>query len=39
VLAQTVALRVVQTLRIWVRRGKVESVTQTKGVYVWQLPV
>ena len=29
--AQTVALRVVQTLRMRARRGKVESVTRTKG--------
>ena len=38
VLAQTVALRVVQTLRMRARRGKVESVTRTKGVCVWQIP-
>ncbi|MBI1779040.1 MAG: hypothetical protein HYR63_27195 [Proteobacteria bacterium] len=38
VLAQTVALRVVQTLRMRARRGKVESVTRTKGVCVWRLP-
>jgi hypothetical protein len=38
VLAQTVALRVVQTLRQRARRGKVESVTRTKGVCVWRLP-
>lgn len=37
VLAQTVALRVVQTLRMRARRGKIESVTRTKGVCVWQL--
>jgi len=38
VLAQTVALRVVQTLRMRARRGKVESVTRTKGVCVWRIP-
>jgi hypothetical protein len=37
VLAQTVALRVVQTLRMRARRGKVESVTRTKGVCVWRI--
>src|ERR1700681_2587050 len=37
VLAQTEALRVVQTLRMRARRGKVESVTRTMGVCVWQL--
>src|ERR1700728_4070045 len=36
VLAQTVALRVVQTLRMRARRGKVESVTRTKGVCIWR---
>jgi hypothetical protein len=38
VLAQTIALRVVQTLRMRARRGKVESVTRTKGVCIWRLP-
>jgi hypothetical protein len=38
VLAQTVALRVVQTLRMRARRGKVESITRTKGVCIWQIP-
>ncbi len=38
VLAQSVALRVVQTLRMRARRNKVECVTKTKGVCVWQLP-
>jgi hypothetical protein len=38
VLAQTVALRVVQTLRMRARRNKVECVTKTKGVCVWRLP-
>src|SRR5471032_1642336 len=38
VLAQTVALRVVQTLRMRARRGKVESATRTKGVCVWRIP-
>jgi len=37
VLAQTVALRVVQTLRMRARRGKVECQTKTKGVCVWAL--
>ena len=37
VLAQTVALRVVQTLRMRARRGKVESITRTKGVCVWEI--
>ena len=36
--AQTEALRVVQTLRTRARRGKVESVTRTKGVCFWCLP-
>jgi hypothetical protein len=36
--AQTVALRVVQTLRMRARRGKVESVTRAKGVSVWRIP-
>jgi hypothetical protein len=38
VLAQTVALRVVQTLRMRAKRGKIESVTRTKGVCVWRIP-
>lgn len=38
VLAQTVALRVVQTLRMRARRHKVECVTKTKGVCLWRLP-
>ena len=38
VLAQTVALRVVQTLRMPARRNKVESVTRTEGICVWRLP-
>jgi hypothetical protein len=38
VLAQTIALRVVQTLRMRARRGRVESVTRTKGVCVWRIP-
>ena len=38
VLAQTIALRVVQTLRMRARRGKVESVTRTKGVCIWRIP-
>ena len=38
VLAQTVALRVVQTLRMRARRNKVECVTKTKGVCLWRLP-
>jgi hypothetical protein len=38
VLAQTVALRMVQTLRMRARRGKVESATRTRGVCVWQIP-
>jgi hypothetical protein len=37
VLAQTIALRVVQTLRMRARRNKVECVTKTKGVCVWRL--
>jgi hypothetical protein len=37
VLAQTIALRVVQTLRMRARRGKVESVTRTKGVCIWRI--
>jgi hypothetical protein len=38
ILAQTVALWVVQTLRMRARRGKVESSTQTKDVCVWRIP-
>jgi hypothetical protein len=38
VLAQTVALRVVQTLRMRARRGKVESVTRSKGICIWKRP-
>jgi len=38
VLAQTIALRVVQTLRMRARRGAVESVTRTKGVCIWRIP-
>jgi hypothetical protein len=38
VLAQTVALRIVQTLRMRARRNKVECVAKTKGVCVWRLP-
>jgi hypothetical protein len=38
VLTQTVALRIVQTLRIRARRGKVKSVTRAKGVCVWRIP-
>ncbi|HEV8015752.1 MAG TPA: hypothetical protein VGP48_09480 [Stellaceae bacterium] len=38
VLAQSIALRVVQTLRMRARRNKVECITKTKGVCVWRLP-
>jgi hypothetical protein len=38
VLAQTVALRVVQTLRMRARRYKVVCQTKTKGVCLWRLP-
>jgi hypothetical protein len=38
VLAQTIALRVVQTLRMRARRNKVVCQTKTKGVCVWRLP-
>ena len=38
VLAQTVALRVVQTLRMRARRSKVVCQTKTKGVCLWRLP-
>lgn len=38
VLAQTIALRVVQTLRMRARRGRVESVARTKGVCIWRIP-
>jgi len=37
VLAQSIALRVVQTLRMRARRNKVECITKTKGVCVWRL--
>ena len=39
VLAQSIALRVVQTLRMRARRNKVECITKTKGVCVWRLPM
>ena len=38
VLAPSVALRVVQPLRMRARRNRVECITNTKGVCVWQLP-
>ncbi len=38
VLAQTVALRVMQTLRMRARRNKVVCDTKTKGVCVWRIP-
>jgi hypothetical protein len=38
VLAQSIALRFVQTLRMRARRNKVECVTKTKGVCLWRLP-
>ena len=38
VLAHTIALRVVQTLRMRARRNKVECITKTKGVCVWRIP-
>jgi len=37
VLAQSIALRVVQTLRMRARRNKVDCVTKTKGVCVWRI--
>ena len=37
VLAQSIALRIVQTLRMRARRNKVECVTKTKGVCVWRI--
>ena len=37
VLAQTVALRVVQTLWMRARRNKVDCITKTKGVCVWRI--
>jgi hypothetical protein len=37
VLAQTIALRVVQTLRMRARRNKVDCITKTKGVCVWSI--
>jgi hypothetical protein len=37
VLAQSVALRVVQTLRMRARRNKVECVTKSKGICLWRL--
>ena len=39
VLAQTIALRVVQTLRMRAKRYKVVCLTKTKGVCVWRLPM
>lgn len=39
VLAQTVALRVVQTLRSRAKRFKVVCTTKTKGVCLWRLPL
>jgi hypothetical protein len=38
VLAQTIALRIVQTLRMKARRGHVESVARTQGVCIWRIP-
>lgn len=38
VLAQSIALRVVQTLRMRARRNKVECISKTKGVCIWRLP-
>ena len=38
VLAQSIALRIVQTMRMRARRNKVECITKTKGVCVWRLP-
>jgi hypothetical protein len=37
VLAQSIALRVVQTLRMRARRNKVECIIKTKGVCVWRI--
>ena len=37
VLAQSIALRVVQTLRMRARRNKVHCLTKTKGVCVWSI--
>jgi hypothetical protein len=37
VLAQSIALRVVQTLRMRARRNKVDCFTKTKGVCVWRI--
>jgi len=38
VLAQTVALRIVQTMRMRAKRYKVVCLTKTKGVCLWRLP-
>ncbi len=38
VLAQSIAPRVVQTLRVRARPNKVECITKTKGVCLWRLP-
>lgn len=38
VLAQSIGLRIVQSLRMRERRNKVECITKTKGVCVWRLP-
>ena len=39
VLSQSIALRVVQTLRARARRGKVDGTERRRGVCVWRLPL
>ncbi len=38
VLTSTIALRVVQTLRMRAKRGKIDGTMRRKGVCVWKLP-
>ncbi len=38
VLFQTIALRVVQTLRVRAKRGQIDGSERRKGVCVWRLP-
>lgn len=38
VMAQSIALRIVQTLRMRARRGKVDGTERRKGVCLWRIP-
>lgn len=39
VMAQSIALRIVQTLRMRARRGKVDGSEKRKGVCLWRIPI